>query len=169
MAKKRFVWNSEVQNVEDYREEYKELYQEEPTDNELYTFAYDNIQTELEDLFAEIATHEKHHGQKSYVVKGDIGRWDGRHDGGRVIKGMKQVILMCMEESTEVYRDGIRMKITAHHHDASNFYQIKELTPRGEKWCAKHYVERDRDVIEKLWNDRHLSAHVTLWKTLFGV
>lgn len=172
MAKKMTIWNSEVSDIEIYREGCAELHEMEPheiPDDEVYNYALDCIQMELSDLFEQIAEYEKYHGKKSYVVKARLGRWDGIKDGGRIIYGMKNVITACMEDITDVYRDGIKMKITSTHHDGVNNFEIKELTQRGDAWYDAHRTSSDRFIVESIFNDRRKSRHVKLWKELFGV
>ena len=61
------------------------------------------------------------------------------------------------------------MKVTAHHHDGTNCFQIKELTKRGEEFAERHKWDMsDRELHQKLFNDSHYSRNVRAFKEIYG-
>lgn len=138
----------------------------------LYNYASEEKIIEYDDEIANIIFHENTHKEKTYVVKSLIGLWIGNFEGGAVIKGMENVILKCAKqyESFKFFMEGRIMRFTTCHHDGTNQFWIKELTERGEKYYETHKDEMsDREMVEKLYDDRHLSRHVTIWHSMYGM
>ena len=178
MATIKNIYTTDV-NAEDYLEGYLEENNldleeytgfEEVHKEDLWEYANNERQIEYGDAIENIRCHEKSHGKKTYVIKATIGLWDGTHEGGRVIEGMESVICACSEEVLDIYLEGRQMTIKASHHDGTNMFFIKELTKEGERYYELHFGEMSReDMVEKLFNNRHLSRHVTIWKELYGM
>lgn len=171
------IWTSEVDTA-DYLNSFldsygitREEYNQNPNKYEadLYNYASEDASFAFEDLIYDINCHQAKE-TKYYVVKADLGLWDGIHEGGKIIFGMEQVISLCVEDYTTIFIDGRRTRISAAHHDGNNQFYIKELTKEGENFYRKHKDElSDRQMVEKLFNDRHKSRHVTIWHELFGI
>lgn len=135
-------------------------------------YIYREKECEYNDEITNITYYENTHNKKTYVIKGFIGLWHGTYEGGKIIKGMKNVIIKCHggEEYFKFYMDGKIMKFMVSHHDGTNNFYIKELTERGEKFYETHKEElNDKEMVEKLYNDRHLSRHVTIWHDMYGM
>lgn len=141
-------------------------------EEELSTYIQEEKEIEYNNEITNILFHENKYGEKMYVVKGLIGLWQGTFDGGKIVKGMENVILKCSEtgDSFKFFMEGRVMRFMTFHHDGTNNFWIKELTKRGEKYYEVHKDElSDREMVEKLYNDRHLSKHVTLWHDMYGM
>ena len=172
MKKQRMIWSYDTSKWD--RKEAKEMFIElrgrDPEDDE----DIDYFISQENDLCLEcerdnVECHERLHGVKHYVVLADLGLWNGRHDGGKVIEGLWNAIQKCFEDYNTVYQDGKRLKVTAHHHDGTNYFQIRELTQRGLDFWYKHqYDYSDRKLNETLFNDSHYSNEVKLFNEMYG-
>lgn len=141
-------------------------------ENDFLLYCDEEKNNEYNDNIANIVYHEDAHGRKEYVVKAILGLWDGKHEGGRIISGMRNVILRCSSgcDFFRFFIEGRCMRFISDHHDGTNSFWIKELTERGEKYYKAHKDEMgQREMVEKLFNDRHLSRHVTIWNEMYGM
>lgn len=141
-------------------------------EKDLYNYASEEKMIEYDDEIANITCHEVKNGKRVYVVKAIFILWDGVHEGGKVIEGMENVIFKCSggEEFFKFFMKGRAMRFMTLHHDGINNFWIKELTERGKKYYESHKNEMDdREMVEKLYNDRHLSKHVTIWHDMYGM
>ena len=172
MKKQRVIWTYDTSKWD--RKEAKEMFVElrgrNPEDEEDidYFISQENdlcLDCEKEN----VECFERRYGTKHYVVLADLGLWNGRYDGGKVIKGLWGAIQKCFEDYNTIYQDGKRLKVTAHHHDGTNHFQIRELTPRGlEFWYKHQYDYSDRKLNETLFNDSHYSNEVKLFNEMYG-
>ena len=169
--KKHMIWSYNIFNwdEDEMREQYEECYDETPDEQTLQEYIQDVNNDYLEDVHSEIVFYEKTHGQKMYLVSADLGLWNGRAEGGKVITGLWNAITQCFEDYNEIYEEGGMLKVTAHHHDGTNFFKIKELTEKGEEFAERHkYDMSDRELHKKLFNDSHYSRNVKLFKEIYG-
>ena len=64
---------------------------------------------------------------------------------------------------------GKRLTTTCTHHDGTNFFEIKELTPRGVTFKTNSgKTLTDRELHHKLFTDSHYSREVTMFKEIYG-
>lgn len=169
--KKKMIWSYDTYNWD--REEmiglYKEIYDHSPSEEELYEFIEDENLRCLEDEQTNIEFYEKQYGTKHYIIIASLGLWNGRFDGGKIIKGLWNSISKCFEDYNEIYQDGKRVKVTAHHHDGTNYFEIRELTDKGiEYWERHEYDMSDRELHTRLFKDSHYSHEVSLFNELYG-
>ena len=61
------------------------------------------------------------------LVIADIGRWNGRVPGYKLLNGNIKNILYSSADYVEWYSDGHNIRATAHHHDGTNYYLYKEV------------------------------------------
>lgn len=125
---------------------------------------YDEVRDEL-------VHHDKDVRDDGYfLVKADCGRWDGRHEGGRVIGSMLSVIEQVIDFN--LYQYGLKIEviddclvITGHHHDSTDVFTVYQLTPKGQKWFdyQGYGADTDREVHEHL-----LSTKGYLRKPFYG-
>lgn len=88
-------------------------------DNEIW---WEEIKNELERLME----------GKKYKVKADLGLWYGRREGTRICEGF-EAISVCIGNGDyiRIYEERGTLKIDELHHDGTNHYTIKEVTPKG--------------------------------------
>lgn len=172
MAKIREIWNWDVYNwdKEEMREEYFGVYGEYPKDEYTLTEFMDETNARyLEDEQGNIECHELNHPIKYYMVLATLGLWDGYHDGGKIILGLWRAIRECFEDYNHIYQEGKRLKVDAIHHDGTNCFQIKELTPRGvEYWQRYEGKMSDRELHQRLFKDSHYSHEVSMFNEMYG-
>lgn len=167
--KNRIIWDYDLSNYDrnEMRGVYEECYDETPSDELLEEYIQDTNDDYLDDIRSEIEYHENNCGKKTYVIIGDLGLWYGRVEGGKIIEGLWSVLKQCFEDYNKIYEENGRLKVTAHHHDGTNFFQIKELTEKGEKYADNHKWDMsDRELHKKLFNDSHYSRNVRFFKEI---
>lgn len=134
------------------------------SEDRVYQFAYDTIDMYLDDEKMNVPDDKGY-----YIILADIGRWNGRADGGKIIQGLWNAITICFEDYNKVYIDGKRLKVKASHHDGTNYFEIKKLTERGEDYWNNHqYDMTDRELHQRLFNDSHYSHEVSQFKEVYG-
>ena len=169
--KKNMIWSYDTSNwdEEEMRNMYEECYEETPSDETLQQYISDVNSDYLGDVKSEIDFYENKHEKKEYIVLADLGLWNGRFDGGKIITGLWNAISKCFEDYNEIYEEKGRLKVTAHHHDVTNYFQIKELTEKGEKFAENHKWDlSDRILHQKLFNNSNYSRNVKLFKEVYG-
>lgn len=128
---------------------------EEPSDNLLWelrseedALQWDAIKTELSAFFE----------GKTVIFFGSCGRWDGRHDGGRVGDFWDLWDIAVKDcDYISITDDNGALFLKCSHHDGTNHYQIKELTQAGvdyyNRWeySTDSRTERDahRQIIKR--------------------
>lgn len=169
--KKNMIWSYDTSNwdEEEMKNMYEECYGESPDENALDKYIQDINGWYLDDVRGEIEFYEKENGQKQYIVLANLGLWNGRFDGGKIINGLWEAISQCFEDFNEIYEEGGKLKVVAHHHDGTNYFEIKELTERGEEYSERHKWDMsDRELHQKLFNDSHYSRNVKVFKENYG-
>lgn len=61
------------------------------------------------------------------LVIADLGLWDGRRQGYKIINRNVSDILYDEADFVEWYSDGYNIKATAYHHDGTNYYEYREI------------------------------------------
>ena len=164
------IWNNKTYNWdrEEGKMEYEEIYGKTPDEEELDRFIEDTNAMYLDDERSSIEFYENQYGSKTYVILADLGLWYGHAAGGKIIKGLWNAISKCFEDYNHIYEYKRRLCVDAIHHDGTNHFQIKELTPKGLEYVENHPYMSDRELHERLFKDSHYSHEVTLFKTIYG-
>lgn len=176
---KHHIWSSDINEELGTDEEIKEQFKEfleinnlPPEDIEeeekMYDYADETVRDYLEDLRMEIKSHEDKHGEKFYLVLADIGRWDGRYAGGRVIKGLWNTLNKTMDDYTKFYQDGKTLKVSTANHDGSSSFEIYELTKRGEHWYNNSNDLSWRNICEHLHDTKCYTKNCSIFKEVYG-
>lgn len=167
----KLIWSYDTSdwNDEEIKNEYKEIYEETPTETDLEEYKATINNENLSIMFSEILHHERNHSTKLYVVKATLGLWDGIYDGGKVIESLESAIKQTFEDYNKIYIEGRRLKVKAIHHDGTNFYQFKELTKRGEEYYERHKYEDQQQLVETLFKNSHYSREVTMFNEIYGL
>ena len=99
------IWNSNTYdwNEEEMKREYEESYGETPNEEELYKFIDDTNTMYLEDECYNVKCYEKEHGTKTYVILADLGLWNGRPEGAKIIKALWNAISKCFQDYNHIY------------------------------------------------------------------
>lgn len=140
--KKHIIWSNMNLDIEDWRDDYQEYLEENGfderhnNDDDLYKWMYD---INAECLYDERANLDKVVDGRILVI-GDIGRWNGRVSGYKIIdSGNIHDILYSECDYVEWYGDGYNIRSVGIHHDGRNY--------------AEYRVIREDRNIENLLND----------------
>lgn len=180
--KEHLIWSNDIYTQlgtdEEIKEQYKEICEinDYPLEwfedeNKLMEFAYEEIDNLFECEQENTLFQEKKDGKKTYVILADVGRWDGRYAGGKTVFGIWEALTKIKgeEDGVKIYQDGAKLKVDTYNHDASSYFQIRELTQRGEKYLELHEDDMsDREIHKKLFEDSHLSRNVTIFNEIYG-
>lgn len=130
---KHIIWSNMNLDIEDWRDGYLEELEmnnkhlpdeNEDYDNELMDWMYETNNSYLDDERANL--NKKVDGR--ILVIGDIGRWNGRVNGYKIINSHKiKDILYTDCDYVEWYGDGYDIRCTAHHHDGTNHYLYRVI------------------------------------------
>lgn len=129
---KHTIWGNINLNIEDWRDGYKEYLEmnnmddEDPDDDAaLYEWMMDTNNLYLDD--------ERDNLNKTVdgriLVIGDIGRWNGRVSGYKILSRNIRDIFNIFDGRSyiEIYGDGHNIRAIEHHHDGTNYYLFKVI------------------------------------------
>ena len=98
--------------MEEYPEEYEEKY---PDNNKIYKTIMNNLDTEFED---EYFYNLNELLPNNIIAIADIGRWDGRVKGYKILTNNLHDILLRFDlDEFHVYSDGHNIRMDGYHHD----------------------------------------------------
>ena len=132
-------WEAYQADAEELRKEDPEL-DEETAD----MFAWDSISDDLKEcIIPEIDRHAPH----GIAIFADLGLWNGRRRGIKIVDSFKDVLSMCddlMYVTIETTPQGLT--VYAPHHDGTNVYTLRALTEAG----ANRYSDYDDELEQSL-------------------
>lgn len=127
--KKRIIWSNIDLNPEDWKENYEEAAKENEWDEDtsnpdnLYEYMMKTNQMYLNDERANL--NRQLNGR--ILIIADLGLWNGRRPGYKIIEGNIANILYDNADFIEWYADQYNIRATAHHHDGTNYYLYREI------------------------------------------
>ena len=127
--KKRIIWSNIDLDINDWRDAYSEFVDmneldEDPNDEDaIYEFMIDTNNQYLDDERMNLNQYV----DGRILVIADIGTWQGRRQGYKILAGNARNILSDNAEYVEWYGDGYNIKATAHHHDGTNYYEYRVI------------------------------------------
>ena len=141
--------------------------EEEPTQDQLWETWDDLCEQNWDDIQSECKFANE---TGTYLVIASLGLWNGRFDGGKILSGrLDKAIQRCFEDYNRVYMEGRNLRISATHHDGTNYFTIKKLTPKGEEYAERHgWDMTDRELHQRLFKDSHYSHCVQFFADLYG-
>lgn len=113
------------------------------------------LRQDLDDAYSDLMYEFGFH-LGNYLVKGDLGFWYGRRDGGKLFEDMslREVVQQITDsvDDFEVYytSDGV-FHVDTHGHDGSSYFTVYLVTAKGMRW-----YENNKDYYE----ERHLHDHI---------
>lgn len=126
---KHIIWSNIDLDVDDWRDGYKEFLEineidGDPEDEEsIYEWMLETNNMYLDD---ERANLNKATSGRILIIA-DLGLWDGRKQGYKIINGNISDILYDACDYVEWYGDGYNIRATAHHHDGTNYYEYRVI------------------------------------------
>lgn len=153
MKKKFYSSTAWLENIKD--KEYYQSYVENceandemPGDMESDAFlqyAIEDCNNLLEDEMANLECSKKLEGK--WLIFGTIGRWNGNFSMlPQVVNSITEALRKCFADDIDIEYDKKGIYVAAHHHDATNHFQIRQLTRKAEN---AFYEDEDK-FIEKL-------------------
>lgn len=127
--KKHVIWQNTDINIDDWRDGYMEYCDfndiEPGDDNDILDWAIDTNNEYLND--------EKMNLDKildnDIICIADIGRWNGRAYGYRILNNNINDIFSVYDDYIEYYGDGKNIVACGNHHDGANFYIFRKIRP----------------------------------------
>lgn len=125
----RIIWSNRNLDIEDWRDAYKEFIEMNELDwdlddeDRLYNFMYDTNNMYLDDerMNLDIPTEGR------ILVLADLGFWNGRKQGYKILAGNVRNIFSTGEDYNEWYSDGHNIKGIAAHHDGTHFMEYRVI------------------------------------------
>lgn len=171
---KKFViwsnWNLDIDDPywKDYFDEIEEECGEKLSDSDRWNMLYEENSEHLED---ERANLDIKLGEE-IIVLGDIGLWDGRRKGYKLISSGN--IKDCLSDECdycEWYCDQYNLRFCGAHHDGENFYLYRILRPEltweqrdNFLWKLRHGNVSSRTIRRYTKSIRPEIAKVYGWK-----
>lgn len=127
--KKLTIWSNRNINPADWKESYKEdceynnWWGDPEDEGNLWEYINEMLSLYLDDERANlnITTNGR------ILAIGDLGLWDGRHQGYRILGKNVNSIFDDHYDYTEWYSDGYNIKAIDVHHDGVNYYEFREI------------------------------------------
>ncbi len=119
---------------------------EEITDDMIWRWLYDSLDTHAEDFWSEVRAHD----EGTWLVIADVGTWQGRRDGGKVFTDLTSALrTVCNNMDYITIEEDAHGSVhaTGCHHDGTNHYDIYRLSPRGEAWYQENEPYTDRQTL----------------------
>lgn len=114
------------------------------TNYDLYTVTNILREDEITDFFDNLRYCE--YNENDFVIYGSVGMWNGRYNICPVVtsaldKAIYKCIKDCDNYSILLINGGL--KITAYHHDGTNYFRVKMLNKKGIT-CRKGDITKTR-------------------------
>lgn len=129
----------------DYLRETAEANDDHLTDDQIWEYGIDRV---MEDLHECITPEIDRHAPHGIAVFADLGLWNGRRRGVKIVDSFKEVLSLCddlMYVTIETTPQGI--EVTAPHHDGTNYYTIRALTEAGANRFSDYGDELEQSLI----------------------
>ena len=127
---KRTIWSNRDVDFDDWKEcliEYRKEndydHPEDITDTDVWDFIYESLNNQLDDEKWNLDVE----ADGRILVVADLGFWDGRRQGYKILNRTVASILSDNAEYVEWYGDGHNIKATASHHDGVNYYEYRVI------------------------------------------
>ena len=151
MSKKHIIWSSLDLDIDDWRDAYAEYLEindidDDPDDEDaIYNFMIDTNTDYLDD--ERINLNKRIDGR--ILVIADLGLWDGRHQGYRIIND-HNLNAFLKTSCDEFYGDGKDIQGTEIHHDGTNHYTFRMIREDHEQSLYK--------LLDAIYNGKTISA-----------
>jgi hypothetical protein len=143
------------------------------SETELSDYAYDLASEYEREDWEEMISVLDRNLQTKWIVSASIGTWQGRRDGYRIFDDTKEMLSVLCEhcDYIKVWIENNNLFIKASHHDGTNIYQCKVLTPKGcitfDNWnwgCGdgKLFEKSEFEVYEMLFAFNFYSKNIKI-------
>ena len=106
---------------------------DEMSETELYNYAYDLASEYEREEWEEMLSELDRNLQTKWIVSANVGTWQGKREGYRIFEDTKDMMRTLSEhcDYIKVWKENNNLFVKASHHDGTNNYQCKVLTPKG--------------------------------------
>ena len=150
--KKHIIWSNMNLAVEDWRDAYKEWLEineiddRDPDDeDDIFDWATETNNQYLDDERMNL----DYEVDGRILVIADIGRWNGRFSGYKIIDSCNINDILYSEcDYMEWYGDGYNIRSTGHHHDGTNY-------------CLYRIIREDRNIdnlLSAIYNGEEITS-----------
>lgn len=146
------------------REITKEEFDEDYNDDNVYDWAYDLLSIYFDDLKVNMGSYGK---DDTFLIIADLGLWDGRIPGGKIVKGLWNAICSTCSDTINIYEEKGVLKISSSHHDGTNSFIIYKLSKEGEVYYENNCYKDRRTLHQKLLQPRY-RRNVNFVKNVYG-
>ena len=147
--KKRIIWSNVDVDFDEWKKELilfrKENDHDNPydvTENDVWEFINDSLDMQIDD--------ERHNlnikTDGRILLIADIGRWNGRVPGYKILGRNVSDILYSDADYIEWFSDGYNIKAVAHHHDGTNYYTYKEIREDRNIQCLLDAIYNGEEI-----------------------
>ena len=155
--KKLIIWTSDTYLDDDAREEYQQ-YQREILENEEYCVTDHEWAEVVDGYLADERMNLDKEVEGVIIAFADVGRWNGRRQGYRILGSTINDIFTISEDNNEWYSDGNNIRGILTHHDASHYvlYRVAKDQETAERIAEQIY---NREIDEAGFRKRTRSLH----------
>lgn len=153
-------------------EYFKEFYEEEPTEEELLSEIYAEMNMDWEDIATELSNYFQN---DMLIVTGTLGLWNGNFDGGEIFENWESAILSMMKDCDfcRIEDNNGELCVQCSHHDGTNYFIVRKLTSRGynlyDKWNYDYDDNRtERDIHNIIMKSNLFSNRPYVAKNIYG-
>lgn len=155
--KKLIIWTSDTYLDDDAREEYQQC-KREAIDDDDYCVT-DREWAEVVDGYLDDERGNLNKEVEGVIIAfADVGRWNGRRQGYRILGSTINDIFNISEDNNEWYSDGNNIRGILTHHDASHYvlYRVAKDRETAERIAEQIY---NREIDEAGFRKRTRSLH----------
>ena len=91
-----------------------------------------------------------------FVVRANLGRWNGRFESGKIMTDGWKDFLRVIEDydNLEIVDNNGHLEIVGTHHDSRDYFEIRELTHKGYEYVNIYYYGKsDSELAQAVWNN----------------
>lgn len=130
------------------------------TDDEAYSFAYQEMDDEWDNLMENIRMLDKK-SPSCWVVTADLELWDGHHAGGKIFQKLEDAIYGMVSKMDYITIEESaygNVELFCSHHDGTNRFVIRRLNSTGEyAYLHSSVFDDPRTVVERLRKPKYSS------------
>lgn len=165
MSKERIIYNN--YNLEEMYNDCREylLEDHEPDEitdemiwNEIYFQDRCNWEDEHERLKGWICGYH-------FMIRGHVGRWNGRHAAGHVFKEFDEIFYKAVQDCDywKIWDENGHLYLQCSHHDGTNIFEIKRITEKAvamlDEWSYNIKDTRtEQEMHDIIWNCNFFSG-----------
>lgn len=161
-----FYDNTRDYLYEMYADEYGWCDADDVPSQMVYTEIAQQNQLDWDDIMSVL---ERAFDQDCYLLTGTCGRWNGPAEGGKFIHNSKDFLASIRHlDHLRLYEENGHFYVYGYHHDGSDYYELKRLTPQGYELADKNYFAHDRNLHRILMKSNLFSALPRFAERIYG-